>query len=285
MKRIVLAWMMAAVATAAPPVRGGRTAAAYSEARREGERLITERRWDQAEAALVRALAYRDSAALRSAIRKCRVNSRLERGAALLAAGNHAGAAEQYRQALDLDPANAAAVEGLRAAQYRFWFREGTRALAERSPDRARRAFERCLELRPGDEAAGKQLRDATRESAAAGELRAAIRRIDVCLLVDDAECVEREVPRLPPLASALVRVPHSEMPLLPALLHLARGDARGAERLATEAGTAAAVHFRDYVRCRRRMEAARRWAGWTALAYAATLLAGLFYGVREVSR
>jgi predicted Zn finger-like uncharacterized protein len=97
----------------------------------------------------------------RRARRRVALDRQLQAGAAALQQQQYADAIRAFKAALDLDPDNAAAQDGLRQARYADAMTEGWRALNARRRQDAVRFFEDALKEKPGDPQATTALQQA----------------------------------------------------------------------------------------------------------------------------
>jgi tetratricopeptide (TPR) repeat protein len=249
-------------------VIGGAAPAGFTEKYRAGIRWMEQGQWQLAEDAFADALTYRESPDARRMSRICRFNLYLEGGLALLKEHRYESAVEQFQRALDLDSQSRPALDGLRSAQYQAAYRNGVSAFAMHQDNSARRFFERCLEIRPDDDAARRQLQ-------AIDTWRTSWEQVNSCLTEQNAACLDRRIP-------ALAASGRSDLPLLPALLDYQRGDLRSAEAAARNLTGEDAVRFRTLLRAAARKRFAERWAPWSAGLYVITLAASLYCGLRQ---
>jgi tetratricopeptide (TPR) repeat protein len=93
--------------------------------------------------------------------RRLALERQLQAGAAALQQKQYADAIRAFKAALDLDPDNPAALDGLRQARYADAMAEGWRALNAKRRQDAIRSFEAALKEKPGDPQATAALQQA----------------------------------------------------------------------------------------------------------------------------
>jgi tetratricopeptide (TPR) repeat protein len=222
------------------------------------------------------------------------VKLNLDEAAVRMKQQDYAGAAQLYQSALELDPGSQPARAGLRQAGYAGSYSSGVRAAQQGALADAARHFEECLALEPDDAAARRELDRMRSALAAVSQLREDLTAAIAALERGDRQGLDRSLRRSSALREAVGALPQSlgsaqEAAMLPIFAAYATGDVDRALRLADAASRsdagALAGRFAEFLRQRRRMEYARKWLASGIAAYAVVLLAGVFFGLRQVRR
>jgi len=222
------------------------------------------------------------------------VKLNLDEAAVRMKKQDYAGAAQLYQSAVDLDPGSQPAHAGLRQAGYAGSYASGLRAAQQGALADAARDFEDCLALEPDDAAARREL-DRTRSALAVlSGLRDDLNAAMAALSRGDREGLDRLLRQSSALREAGGFVPQSggatpEAAMLPIFAAYAGGDLDRALGLADAASRPGAGdlarRFAELLRRQRRTEYARKWLASGTAAYAVVLLAGVFFGLRQVRR
>jgi tetratricopeptide (TPR) repeat protein len=222
------------------------------------------------------------------------VKLELDEAAVRMKKQDYAGAAQRYQSALELDPGSQPARAGLRQAGYAGSYSSGLRAAQQGALADAARDFEDCLALEPDDAAARRELDRMRSALASVSQLREDLSAAIAALHRGDREGLDRLLRQSPALRAAGGAVPQSlgstpEAAMLPIFAAYAAGDvdrALGLADAASKPGAGAlAGRFAEFLRRGRRVEYARQWLASGIAAYAVVLLAGIFFGLRQVRR
>ena len=291
---LLLCWapVWAAPPQTAPRIERGMAAARHSLERHDyraavaelGEVLHLDARQEEARRLLERATL--EQAWL--------VKLNLDEAAVRMKKQDYAGAAQLYQSALELDPGSQPARAGLHQAGYAGSYSSGLRAAQQGALADAAKDFEDCLALEPDDTAARRELERMRSALAAVSQLREDLSTAISALNRGDREGLDRLLRQSSALRETGGTVPQSlgstpEAAMLPVFAAYAGGNLDRALVLADAASRpgagALARRFAEFLRQRRRTEYARKWLSSGVAAYAVVLLAGIFFGLRQVQR
>ena len=117
----------------------------------QGSDYMAEQAWKQARRVFGVALKYGTSREIEEKMRIATQESLLQEGRALLGKGSFEAAASQYQLALEINPADKRAWNGLREARYGACYQKASGAVAQNSPQEARQRLSECLVFKPND--------------------------------------------------------------------------------------------------------------------------------------
>jgi len=271
-------------------LRSARFRALYEQ----GSDYMAHQSWKQARRAFGMALKYGTSRELEEKMRIATQESLLQEGEALLGKGSYEAAASQYQLALEINPADQRAWNGLRQARYGACYQKAAGAVAQNSLQEARERLSECLVFKPNDSQVPREIQALDQSLSLAGLAQDSMARTGAFIDRRDwqaadgeiralAEMIERESLAGPQLRQLTLREP-----LLPAFLSYARGDVRGALEIAASAGSPTSPHtlnFCDFLRDRRRRSVVRSWVVPLGVAYGAVLTVSLYLGLQRALR
>jgi len=271
-------------------LRSARFHASYEQ----GSDSMAQQNWKQARRAFGVALKYGTSRELEEKMRIATQESLLQDGATLLDKRSFEAAVSQYQLALEINPADQRAWNGLREARYGACYQKASGAVAQDSPQEARERLSECLVFKPDDSPVPREIQALDQSLSLAGLAQDCVARAGSFIdrrewqAADGeiralAEMIERESLAGPQLRQLTLREP-----LLPAFLSYARGDVRGALEIAARAGSPTYPHtlnFSDFLRDRRRRSVVRSWVFPLGMAYGTVLVLSLYLGLQRALR
>ena len=135
----------------------------------QGSDYMDLRAWKQARRVFGVALKYGTSRALEEKLRIVTRESLLQEGGALLGEGSFEAAASQYQLALEINPADQRAWNGLREARYGACYQKASEAVAQNSPQEARERLSECLVFKPNDSQVPREIQALDQSLSLAG--------------------------------------------------------------------------------------------------------------------
>jgi tetratricopeptide (TPR) repeat protein len=226
-----------------------------------------------------------DAAQARRQDEKARLRYALQRAGAAVEAQSWDEARSAYRVALDIDPENRNAREGLRESQYQSLFQKGVKQESAGRMDDARRSFADCVLFRPEDEHAAQKLAAVTAHLARAERDRNAKEAAFILLRTGKWRKLDLD---LKAALAAGQSAPAGKDVFSP-LLESARGNPDVALQLLKAphaAGDPALWRLAmDYVASRRRLWYARHYAAPLGALYASCLLVVTFLGLKWAAK
>jgi hypothetical protein len=260
----------------------------------QGSDYMAQQAWKQARRAFGVALKYGSSRELEEKMRTATQESLLQEGGALLGHGSFEAAASHYQLALEMNPADQRAWNGLREARYGACYQKASVAVAQSSPQEARERLSECLVFKPSDSQVPREIQALDQSLSLAGLAQDCMVRAGSFIDRRDwqaadgeiralAEMLERESLAEPQLRQLTLREP-----LLPAFLSYARGDVRGALEIAARAGNQTyphALNLCDFLRDRRRRSVVRSCVFPLGMAYCAVLMLSIYLGLQRALR
>jgi tetratricopeptide (TPR) repeat protein len=220
---------------------------------------------------------------LRTLLSEALLAKALRDGSTALDRNDWESARDAFRSGVELDPESHPARDGLREAQYQILLREGMRQDADGRIANAIRAYENCLLLKPGDDAAARRLSLLRERVADTARARAVFNDIPKLLRSGQWSTLHRELAQ----AVAAGQEAPAGAVTASALLASARRDFRTAAELLSVSQEDAVLRREAsrYVASRRRWSYAGRGALPIALAYLGCLTGTIFLGLRQALR